>query len=38
MDFIPNEAMNIVFPGKTIHQIVLMLVYTLNKVGGHARI
>jgi len=25
MDFIPNQAVNIVFPGKTVHQIVFML-------------
>ena len=36
MDLIPNQAVNIVFPGKTLHQVVFMLVYTLNKVGGHA--
>jgi hypothetical protein len=32
MDFIPNEAVNAVFLGKTIHQIVFMLISTLGKV------
>ena len=36
MGFIPNQAVNIVFLGKTFHQIVFMVVHTLNKLGGHA--
>ena len=36
MDFIPNQTVNIIFLGKTLHQIVLMLAYTFNKVGGYA--
>jgi len=36
MDLIPNEVMDIVFLGKTIHQIVFMLVHALGKIGGHA--
>jgi len=36
MDFIPNQTVNIVFLGETVHQIVSMLVYTLNKIRGHS--
>jgi len=36
MDFIPNQMVNIVFLGETVHQIVSMLVYTLNKIRGHS--
>ena len=36
VDFIPNQAVDIIFPGKTVHQIISMLVYSLNEVGGYA--
>ena len=36
MDFIPNQVMDSVFPSKTFHQIILMFMNTLNKVGGDA--
>jgi hypothetical protein len=36
MDFIPNQTVNFIFPSETVHQIVLMLVYTLHKVRGDA--
>ena len=36
MHFIPNQAVNTIFLGKTLHQIVLVLLHPLNKVGSHA--
>lgn len=38
VDFVVNKTMHTILFGKSIHQVMLMLIYPFNEVGSHANV